>query len=102
MVSPKHHIFICTRCRINGTQQGYCFQQDSVKILQTFLEEIDERELSGDVMLNNTGCFGICDKGPIVVVYPEGVWYGKVTVDDVERIMDEHIEGGNVVEDLVI
>jgi len=53
-------------------------------------------------MLNNTGCFGICDKGPIVVVYPEGVWYGKVTVDDVERIMEEHIEGGKVVEDLVI
>lgn len=102
MVSPKHHLFICTSCRINGTQQGYCFQQDSVKILQTFLEEIDERELSGDVMLNNTGCFGICDKGPIVVVYPEGVWYGKVTVDDVERIMEEHIEGGKVVEDLLI
>jgi len=102
MVSPKHHLFICTSCRINGTQKGYCFQQDSVKTLQTFLEEIDERDLSGDVMLNNTGCFGICDKGPIVVVYPEGVWYGKVTVDDVERIMDEHIEGGKVVEDLVI
>jgi (2Fe-2S) ferredoxin len=53
-------------------------------------------------MINNTGCFGICDKGPIVVVYPEGVWYGNVSPDDVERIMDEHIEGGTPVEDLLI
>ena len=102
METPKHHILICTSCRINGTQKGYCFQHDSVKVLQTFIEEIDERDLSGDILINNTGCFGICEKGPIVVVYPEGVWYGNVTVDDVERIMDDHIEGGNVVKDLLI
>lgn len=102
MVTPKHHIFVCTSCRINGTQQGYCYQQKGVNIVQTFLEEIDDRELSGDIMINNTGCFGICEKGPIVVVYPEGVWYGNVSPDDVERIMDEHIEGGTPVEDLLI
>lgn len=102
MITPKHHIFVCTSCRINGTQQGYCYQQKGVNIVQNFLEEIDDRELSGDVLINNTGCFGICDKGPIVVVYPEGVWYGNVSPDDVERIMDEHIEGGTPVEDLLI
>ncbi|MDI3536309.1 MAG: hypothetical protein PWP30_791 [Eubacteriaceae bacterium] len=102
MVTAKHHIFVCTSSRINGTQQGYCYQQKGVNIVQAFLEEIDDRELSGEVMINNTGCFGICDKGPIVVVYPEGVWYGNVSPDDVERIMDEHIEGGTPVEDLLI
>jgi len=66
------------------------------------MQEIEDRELSGDVVLNNTGCFGICDKGPVVVVYPEGVWYGSVTTDDVERIFDEHFEGGNPVKDLMI
>ena len=102
MVSPKHHIFVCTSCRINGQQKGYCFQKDSVKIVQKFMEEIDDRELSNEVMITNTGCFGICEKGPIVVVYPEGVWYGNVTVKDVEKIMEQHIEGGEKVAELVI
>jgi (2Fe-2S) ferredoxin len=53
-------------------------------------------------MVTNTGCLGVCNKGPVVVVYPEGTCYWNVTVDDVERIVEEHIEGGKVVEDLVI
>jgi (2Fe-2S) ferredoxin len=46
-------------------------------------------------MVNNTGCFGICSRGPVAVVYPEGTWYGALTVDAVEEIMDQHIEGGS-------
>ena len=102
MVQPKYHVFICTSCRINGQQKGYCYQHESVDILQSFMQEIDDRELSGDVTINNTGCFGICDKGPIVVVYPEGVWYGHVKPEDVERIVEEHFENGNPVKDLMI
>ena len=102
MVQPKYHIFICTSCRMNGQQKGYCFQKGSVNIVQKFMQEIEDRDLSGDVMINNTGCFGICEKGPVLVVYPEGVWYGNVTEDDVERIFDEHIEGGKPVKDLMI
>lgn len=102
MVQPKYHVFICTSCRINGQQKGYCFQQGSVNLVQEFMQEIDERELSGEVVLNNTGCFGICDKGPIVVVYPEGIWYGNVKPQDVERICEEHFENGNPVKELMI
>lgn len=102
MVSPKYHIFVCTSCRINGQQKGFCYSKGAVDLVQRFMEEIDDRDLSGEVMITNTGCFGICDKGPIVVVYPEGVWYGNVTDDDVETIVEQHIEGGLVVESLVI
>ena len=102
MVQPKYHIFICTSCRMNGQQKGYCFQKGSVDIVQKFMQEIEDRDLSGDVVINNTGCFGICEKGPVMVVYPEGVWYGNVTADDVERIFNEHIEGGKPVKDLMI
>lgn len=102
MVSPKYHIFVCTSCRVNGQQKGFCFSKGSVDLVQRFVEEIDDRDLSSEVMITNTGCFGICDKGPIVVVYPQGVWYGNVTEEDVETIVENHMEGGVVVERLVI
>lgn len=102
MIKPKYHVFICTSGRINGTQKGFCHTKGSVNLVQRFMEEIDECDLSSDVMVTNTGCFGICDKGPIVVVYPEGTWYGNVTGDDVAEIVESHFENGEKVERLVI
>ena len=102
MVKPKYHVFICTSCRINGQQKGFCHSKNSVGIVERFMEEIEDRGLSGDVVINNTGCFGICDKGPIVVVYPEGAWYGNVSEEDVERIVEEHFENGTPVSELLI
>lgn len=70
--------------------------------MMKFMEEIEERELGGEVFVNNTGCFGICEQGPIVLIYPDNVWYKAVTLADVETIMDEHIEGGRPVAALEI
>ena len=102
MINPKYHVFICTSCRINGTQKGFCHAKGSVDLVQRFMEEIGERDLSGDVMVTNTGCFGICDKGPVVVVYPEGTWYGNIADGDVAEIVERHFENGEKVERLVI
>ena len=102
MKSPKYHIFVCASCRINGTQKGFCHSKGSVNLISRFMEEIEERDLSSEVMVTNTGCFGICDRGPIVLIYPEGTWYGNVTEDDVETIMEQHIEGGQIVKELQI
>ncbi|ACV61917.1 ferredoxin, 2Fe-2S [Desulfofarcimen acetoxidans DSM 771] len=100
MLKPKKHIFVCTSSRPNGQQKGFCHTKAGVDILNNFREEIEERGLGGEVFISNTGCFGLCEQGPIVVVYPENVWYGAVVPDDVEEIMDEHIEGDNVVKRL--
>lgn len=97
MNKPNRHIFVCTSSRMNGQQKGYCHSKDAVELVMKFTEEIEGRELGGEVFVSNTGCFGICEKGPIVVVYPDNVWYGSVTADDVEVIMEEHIEGGTPV-----
>jgi len=102
MQKPKQHIFICTSSRATGQAKGYCHSNEGLEIMQRFIELIDDREIGGDVFLSNTGCFGMCEKGPIVVVYPDNVWYGSVSADDVEEIMDSHIEGGQVVERLLI
>ena len=64
------------------------------------MEEIQERDLSGEVFVTNTGCLGLCEKGPVVIVYPDNVWYGAVSTEDVEEIMDEHIEAGKPVKRL--
>ncbi|HPU21804.1 MAG TPA: 2Fe-2S ferredoxin [Thermoclostridium caenicola] len=100
MIQPKYHVFVCTSCRPNGTQKGFCHSKEAVSIVQRFMEEIEDRDLSNDVMVTITGCFGICDKGPIVVT--EGAWYGNVTVEDVPEIVESHLEGGKKVERLLI
>lgn len=102
MHKPKHHIFVCTSSRANGPAKGYCHSNEGLEIMQRFIEEIDDREIGGDVFLSNTGCFGICEKGPIVVIYPDNVWYGSVSADDVEEIINSHIGAGKVVERLLL
>ena len=102
MNKPERHIFVCTSSRPNGQQKGFCHTKDGVSVLGKFIEELEERGLSGEVMVSNTGCFGLCEQGPVVVIYPDNVWYGSVTPDDVEAIMEEHIEGGGIVTRLQI
>ncbi|OPY56169.1 MAG: Ferredoxin, 2Fe-2S [Pelotomaculum sp. PtaU1.Bin035] len=97
---PKYHVFVCTSSRVNGQQKGFCHTKSSVGIVSSFMEEIEGRGLGGEVAISNTGCFGLCERGPVVVVYPDNVWYGGVTDSDVEEIMDEHIEGGKAVKRL--
>ena len=52
--------------------------------------------------MSGSSCLGPCGLGPTVVVYPEGIWYGKVGVKDVEEIMDQHVLGGKPVERLLL
>ena len=102
MQKPGKHIFVCTSSRPNETQKGFCHTKTGVDVMQKFMEEIEERGTGGEIFLTNTGCFGICEKGPIVAVYPDNIWYGSVTVDDVAEILDSHIEGGKPVERLLL
>jgi (2Fe-2S) ferredoxin len=102
MQKPSKHIFICTSSRHNGQQKGFCHAQAGVDVLMKFMEEIEMREMGGEVFINNTGCFGICEKGPIVVIYPDNVWYKSVTPEDVAEIVESHIEGGKIVERLAL
>ena len=102
MHKPSKHVFICTSSRHTGQQKGLCHSKAGVAVLMRFMEEIEARELGGEVFVNNTGCFGICEKGPIVVVYPDNVWYRSVTPDDVTEIVEAHIEGGKPVERLAL
>jgi (2Fe-2S) ferredoxin len=86
MEKPKHHIFICSSSRVAGEPKGFC-NKSAAGLIQYLESEINNRDL-GNVMITNTGCLKACDRGPVLVIYPEGYWYGNVTEDSLEEILD--------------
>lgn len=89
----KLHVLVC-----GGTG---CTSGNSQKIAKAFETLIAEKHLEDKVQLIMTGCFGLCARGPIVVVYPDGAFYQHVKVEDVEEIVNEHLEKGVMVERLM-
>ena len=86
MSKPAHHIFVCGSFHSSGAQ-GVCHKKESVQILQHITTELQDRSLD-DVMVSSTGCLNICDSGPVMVVYPENVWYKQATIQTAEAILD--------------
>ena len=77
-----------------------CSASNSAGIYEAFNEELKKLGLDQEVSVIKTGCFGLCQKGPIVAVYPDNVFYCHVKVDDVAKIVSEHIYKGRVVKEL--
>lgn len=88
-MKPKHHFLICMNQRPAGHPRGSCGALGAQSVFEAFRTEVETRNLL-DVMVTGTSCMGPCDQGPTVVVYPEGVWYGKVSAADVPEILDAH------------
>ena len=65
MNKPTKHIFVCTSSRMTGVAKGFCHTKGAIEIIQRFTEKLEEEDIT-DVTVSNTGCFGICEKGPIV------------------------------------
>ena len=78
-----------------------CTSSNSEQIIEKLNEEIKAVGLEKEVNVIRTGCFGLCALGPIMVVYPEGAFYSRVTVDDVKEIVDEHLLKGRIVKPLL-
>ncbi|MCQ4925639.1 NADH-quinone oxidoreductase subunit NuoF [Tissierella carlieri] len=85
----KHHVLVC-----GGTG---CHSSNGDKIKNLIEEKVKEKGLSEDIQVILTGCFGLCESGPNIVVYPEGVFYSHVELEDVEEIVEEHIVKGHIV-----
>lgn len=96
------HIFICTNRRKDDDPKGSCAQKGSEEIRDLFKKELHARGLKAKVRANKSGCLDVCEHGPNVVIYPEGVWYSRVSRDDVVEIIEKHIVGGQVVERLLL
>ncbi|MBR1584674.1 MAG: NADH-quinone oxidoreductase subunit NuoF [Clostridia bacterium] len=78
-----------------------CTSSGSAQLIQRFEEKIKENGLDKEVKVIRTGCFGLCEAGPVVIVYPEGTFYSRVKVEDVDEIVSEHLLKGRKVQHLV-
>ena len=89
----RSHVLIC-----GGTG---CSSSGSVKLSEKLAEELKAKGLDEEIKIVLTGCFGLCALGPIMIVYPEGTFYSRVTLEDIPEIVSEHLEKGRIVERLV-
>lgn len=93
MQKPNHHILLCGSYRGTGGGQGVCSKKGNLQLMQYLENEIADRGLGG-ISVSSTGCLKICDVGPVVVIYPENWWYGKVESEgDIDIILDALEEG---------
>ena len=97
----EHHLFVCENVRPDGHPRGCCSAKGSAGVRAKLKELIEQRGWKGLVRANSAGCLDQCANGVTVVVYPEQIWYGRVTVDDAAELLDAVAEG-RVVERLRI
>ena len=86
----ERHVFVCTSGKT-------CSQQGGDAVHAELKRRVKEAGLKGRVRVNRAGCMNQCGHGPMVVVYPENVWYARVDLRGARRIADEHLRGGRVV-----
>ncbi len=89
----ERHVFVCTHGE-------YCPFDGSADVHRLLKEQVAARGLKQSIRVNKAGCFNQCGNGPMVVVYPENVWYAGVTPERARRIAEEHLLGGRPIEDL--
>ncbi len=92
------HIFICTNQKAEG--KACCGETRGMELVNKFKEVLRDKGLQGKVRAQRSGCLDACGNGPALVIYPEGIYYGQVTINDVERIVEQHIQNNQKLADL--
>ena len=86
----KKHVFICTHERPAGAKKS-CGEAHGLELVKCFKQALRDKGLNGIIRAQRAGCLDACETGPSVVVYPEGIYYGGVSVGDVDEIVDQHL-----------
>ncbi|MBK7181843.1 MAG: (2Fe-2S) ferredoxin domain-containing protein [Bacteroidetes bacterium] len=99
MIYDKH-IFICVNQRAEGAPRKSCGEAHGMEIVEAFKKKLKEKKLSIKLRAQKSGCLDICDFRQTLVVYPEGIFYVGVSLNDVDEIIEEHIVNNRIVERL--
>ncbi|MBL7884015.1 MAG: (2Fe-2S) ferredoxin domain-containing protein [Bacteroidia bacterium] len=99
MIYDKH-IFICVNQRAEGAARKSCGEAHGMELVDVFKKKLKDKNLPIKLRVQKAGCLDICDFGQTLVLYPEGVFYVGVTVNDVDEIIETHIINNRIVERL--
>ncbi len=97
----ERHLFICTNARADGHPRGCCASKGSADIAKAIKIAAYDRGLKGRVRVNKAGCLDACEEGVSAVLYPDGVWFRGITLDDVDELVERTLVKGEIVERLV-
>ena len=95
------HLFICINERKDGSRPC-CGETHGLELVSAFKKIIREKGLKTTIRAQRTGCLDACELGPSMVVYPEGIFYGGVSMSDVNEIVESHLIGNKPVERLIV
>jgi (2Fe-2S) ferredoxin len=98
----EKHIFVCENVRPQNHPRGCCSEKGSVQLRDYIKKRIKELGINSDIRVNSSGCLDACEFGASIVIYPEQIWYGGVSIEDVEEIIQNHLIKNNPVERLLI
>jgi (2Fe-2S) ferredoxin len=97
----KYHVFACFTKRPPGHPRGSCMDSGAQPLWERLQQKVEAKKLA-DVSVTASGCLGFCRAGPLMVVYPEGIWYHPEKIEDIDEIIQSHFVEGNPVERLII
>ena len=95
------HVFCCINERAPGHHRGCCKERGSVELRDYMKTRVREMKINR-VRVNQSGCLDRCELGPVLVIYPEGIWYTYQTKEDVDEILQTHLIDGQVVSRLLL
>lgn len=96
----RYHVYACTQKKPEGVPS--CTAEGAEAVLMSLRKQLAEAQLLDQVQVTTCGCLGICERGPNLVVYPEGIWYTQVKPEHIPRIVKEHFKEGNPLSELTL
>ncbi|WP_075591425.1 (2Fe-2S) ferredoxin domain-containing protein [Labilibacter marinus] len=99
MKKPEYHILVCNSYRVAGDAKGFCNKNGAGDFIPYIMEECNDRGI--DAAVTSTACLNVCSQGPIMVIHPNNLWYGEITEEKIDEILDA-LEEGEAVEEYLI